>query len=150
MAIVYDFGNSASWSFLWSGSETAEPIPHPVFEKYYTIPDVVVPIQLSSPICAVYAESNTDPGTWRFGGTAFYKIGTGITTGGVPDSFVASRKFYLKQINIIRFQRLATSWTLVLRIPYWIRHIDLSVWEYTGLIEDTIETSLEEIKTLLS
>jgi hypothetical protein len=109
----------------------------------------VLSLKLGSPGTVRRSKITGKPYKPRTSATYTIPFGRGTSTESEfskQDSFAAARRFYLKQINILRFQRLATNWTLVLRVPYWFRHIDLTVWQYTGLIEDTTETQLDQIQ----
>lgn len=144
MAIIYDFSNQNNWSLTWSGVKIAPDAPNESLNKYFPIEDFAIPIQFSSPIISIYLISNTDPGRWIRGGWAKQKITTGITGGGSPDAYTQTIPLKLRQINICQFQKITTNFAVVISIPYWLRHIDITVWEYTGEITDTIEDKLIE------
>lgn len=149
MAIVYDLGNSANWQLTNSIERVAEPVITRVLERYYPIPDFEAPIQLSSPILAIYIESESDPGTWRRGGFVKQKIRTGIVGGGGNDAYLTVKPMYLRQINTYTFPLVSTAYSLEFSIPFWLRQISINVYEYTGLIADTTEQTIDEVKQLL-
>ena len=142
MATLYDFSNSDNWSLGWTGVKRAPDAPNDSLNRYYPISDFAIPVQFSSSVLAVFLESETDPGRWIRGGFAKQKIVTGITGGGTPDAFSEAKPLRLREINLIQFQQLSTDYAVVLSIPYWLRHIDVSVYEYTGTITDTLEQKL--------
>ena len=147
MSLIYDFGNSLSWELLYSNTYTAEPVPLRELREYFPIPDTILPIIVQSPIIAIYALSTSDPGTWRYGGRIRQRVNTGIAFGGVYDGIVSERRFNLRRVNVLQFDPLVNGYALELIIPYWLRDIGFSIWEYVGLIEDTTETQLDDIET---
>ena len=104
---------------------------------------------MESTIIAVYCESSSAEPSWKYGGRVFQKIFTGLTVGGSAESRVGTAKIWLNEIEVIFFQKVTSTYRLVFNIPYWIRNITVSVYEYTGPIQDTVDSDLQEIKTSL-
>lgn len=144
MAIIFDFANSQNWNLSWSGSRTAPPTPAPQLGRYFPIEDFTVPVQFQTPVLAIYLTSTTDPGRWIRGGFAKQKIRTGILGGGSPDTFSQALPLRLREINLLQFAQITTSYAVTLSIPYWLRQIDVTIYEYTGTITDTVEQKLIE------
>jgi hypothetical protein len=135
MSIIYDFGNNQSWVSIFNDTFTAAAVPTQELREYYPIPDIVIPIQISSPVIAIYCASSSDPGTWNYAGKVRQKINSGLLVGGVLDGLIATRRLKLREVNILRFDRVSSSYSIEISIPYWLRDIGLLVWEYIGLIE---------------
>lgn len=144
MSIVYDFSNSQNWQLGWSGEKIAPDVPNDSLNRYYPIEDFTVPVQFDTPVVAIYLESDTDPGRWIRGGFAKQKISTGITGGGGLDAFSQAVPLRLREINLVQFPQITTSYGITLSIPYWLRHIEVTVYQYVGTIVDTIEDKLIE------
>lgn len=144
MALIYDFSNSENWELSWSGVKVAPDAPNESLNRYFPIEDFAIPVQFESPVLAIYMTSNTDPGRWVKGGYAKQKIQTGITGGGSPDAFSEAKFLRLREINRVVFEQITTSYAVVLSIPFWLRHIDVTIYEYTGQIIDTVEEKLIE------
>jgi hypothetical protein len=148
--ITYQFSSSANWSEVWQGTLNAAPDTIKPAYRFFPIPDYEVPILIDNPIIAISASVPDAPETWKYAGTAFQKIRTGLLPTIAPNSFTASRPFYREQISILRFDRVAPTYSIVLRIPYWIRSISLGIWEYTGPILDSTDEKLNQILTTLN
>ena len=115
--------------------------------KSLPIPEIVTDIQPISNIVAVRASSTSNPGYWKFGGYASQKIVPGIAEGGAsPLATTSSQKIWLDRLSILFFPDLTDSYYLTFNIPYWLRQIDLSVWQYLGVIEDSTEQKLDYIQ----
>jgi hypothetical protein len=78
------------------------------------------------------------------------KILTGLLVGGSPETVIGSKRIWLKQISLLIFPQLASTYTLGFHIPYWLRDISLIVWEYTGPINDSTDQKLTAIQSDLA
>lgn len=146
--ISYNAGNSNNWQSVWSQSFTAEPAPgnKPELERYFPLPDISVPIQLSAGLLAFYATSQDADPKWKFAANVKRKYVTGLTVGGNPDAVVDSKRIFLNQFSLLRYPvSFGSSYSLLISVPYWHRQITLSLWEYTGPVIDTADQKLEQI-----
>lgn len=146
--ISYNAGNSSNWQSVWSQSFTAEPAPgnKPELERYFPLPDISVPIQLSAGLLAFYATSQDADPKWKFAANVKRKYVTGLTVGGDPDAVVDSKRIFLNQFSLLRYPvSFGSSYSLLISVPYWHRQITLSLWEYTGPVIDTADQKLEQI-----
>lgn len=146
--ISYNAGNSSNWQSVWSQSFTAEPAPgnKPELERYFPLPDISVPIQLSAGLLAFYATSQDADPKWKFAANVKRKYVTGLTVGGNPDAVVDSKRIFLNQFSLLRYPvSFGSSYSLLISVPYWHRQITLYLWEYTGPIIDTKEIKLDLI-----
>jgi hypothetical protein len=146
--ISYNAGNSSNWQSVWSQSFTAEPAPgnRPELERYFPLPDISVPIQLSAGLLAFYATSQDADPKWKFAANVKRKYVTGLTVGGNPDAVVDSKRIFLNQFSLLRYPvSFGSSYSLLISVPYWHRQITLSLWEYTGPVIDTADQKLEQI-----
>jgi hypothetical protein len=119
--------------------------PYPQVEKYSPIPDWTTTTTLDSPIIAVNATSSTAEPHWKYAGMAIQEIRTGLSVGGQPDSTIAAKKFYLNQTTLLIFPDLGPDFNLLFRIPYWLREIDLTLWNYVGPITRDYDGILNQI-----
>lgn len=144
----YNASNSSNWQSVWSQSFTAEPAPgnKPELERYFPLPDISVPIQLSAGLLAFYATSQDADPKWKFAANVKRKYVTGLTVGGNPDAVVDSKRIFLNQFSLLRYPvSFGSSYSLLISVPYWHRQITLSLWEYTGPVIDTADQKLEQI-----
>jgi len=142
---TYQFSNTNNWQQIASANLVAEDVQPLAARRFFPIPDYIVPVQIESPVLAIYPFSAMAENNWKYAGTAYQRIFTGINVGGTADTWLNARKFYLDQVSILQFQKVSTTYELLLRIPYWIRQISLVVLEYTGPIIDTSEQKLDLI-----
>lgn len=149
MAVVFDLGNSAAWNLIYSENKVADTPPSASLNSHYPIPIFEVPIQFSSPIFAIFIDSESAEERWKTAGWIRQKVRTGILGGGQNDAFLSRKKVYLREINIIEFERVSSAYSVEINIPYWIRDVNLSIYEYTGLIADTQDEDIDELKALL-
>lgn len=147
MTTTYQFGNIRNWQTFWSGELVARSdVERPAF-RFFPIPDFEIPILAESNILAIFANIPQSDNNWYYAGTAYQKVRTGIDAVLVPDSFIDSQRFYLRQTTILRFEPTIESFSIVLRIPYWIREISIQTFQYVGPRFDTVETKLDNLRT---
>jgi hypothetical protein len=145
--ISYNASNSNHWQSVWNQSFTAEPAPgdRPELERFFPLPEISVPIQLSSGLLAFCATSQGANPQWKLGANVKRKYVTGLTVGGNPDAVVDSKRIFLNQFSLLRYPvSFGSSYSLLISVPYWHRQISLYLWEYTGLIIDTSEQKLDK------
>ncbi|CCI02153.1 hypothetical protein [Microcystis aeruginosa] len=146
--VSYNAGNSSNWQSVWNQSFTAAPAPgnRPELERYFPLPDISVPVQLTAELLAFYATSQDANPKWKFAADVKRKYVTGLTVGGNPDAVVDSKRIFLNQFSLLRYPvSFGSSYSLLISVPYWLRQITLYLWEYTGLIIDTSEQKLDLI-----
>ncbi|MDY7049921.1 MAG: hypothetical protein RPG89_15205 [Microcystis panniformis WG22] len=146
--ISYNAGNSNNWQSVWSQSFTAEPAPgnSPDLERYFPLPEILVPIQLEASLITFYATSQSADPRWKFAASVRRKYVTGLTVGGNPNAVVDSKRIFLNQFSLLRYPvNFGSSYSLLISVPYWHRQITLYLWEYTGPIIDTYEQKLDLI-----
>ncbi len=127
-----EFGNSSNWNLIYSASKVAEDTSTTIQQRFRAIDPFSVPFLLDTPIVAVFASSETNPGYWRFAGNIFQKVQTGITVGGTPDSYLKQERIWLDEITIRSFATQPQTYELEFRVPYWLREITVQVFAYTG------------------
>lgn len=142
---TYQFSNTNNWQQVATANLVAQDVGPFAARRFFPIPDYVVPVQVESPILAIYPFSAMAENNWRYAGTAYQRIFTGIRAGGTAASWLNARKFYLDQVSILQFQQVSSTYEVVLRIPYWIRQISFVLLEYTGPVTDSKEIKLDEI-----
>lgn len=134
-----------NWHLVAQENLIAVSVPSQV-ENYYPIPEWTAPVILENRILAISADSDTAQQNWKYAGQAMQVITTGLTVGGQADTVNSVKKFYLRQISLLQFPDTSFEYTLKIKIPFWIRDIQLLIWEYTGPITNTYDQILTEIK----
>jgi hypothetical protein len=122
---------STNWVFRWNTNIPKTPGRFP--NSHIPIDDQTVPIQFESTLIAVKATSSTALAHWRYAATAIQKVSTGIGSLSVPDAEANyTKKVYLDRLQLLFFPKLATTYSLTFKIPYWLSAINIDVWEYVG------------------
>jgi hypothetical protein len=144
----YNASNFNNWQPVWNQSFTAEPAPgnRPELERFFPLPEISVPIQLSSGLLAFYATSQGANPKWKLAANVKRKYITGLTVGGNADAVVDSKRIFLNQFSMLRYPvSFGSSYSLLISVPYWHRQISLYLWEYTGPIIDSVDQKLDLI-----
>jgi hypothetical protein len=142
---ILQLENGANWQSIWSTSVASVKLPD---GSSQFIPPILCPVLLETNIIAIYAASESAKPSWVIAGNVGKKIATGITLpGGSPDVTVSDvRLLRLNQLNLFRFQRLTSTYALVITPKWWIEDIDLNVFIYTGIDTDTTSEQLNRIE----
>jgi hypothetical protein len=136
----------SNWVLVYTYQKQAGTVPpYPQIERYSPIPDWTTATTLDSPIIAINATSDTAPDNWRYAGTALQEIRSGLSVGGQPDTTVAAKRFWLNQLTLLWFPDLGPDYNILFRIPYWIRSIDLTVFNYIGPVTKAYDPILDQI-----
>jgi hypothetical protein len=149
MDLVLDLNTSTNWVQIWE-AQLSIINSTPELNKLNPFPKIKVPFLASSPILAIYSNHPTLKPSWNFGGYAVQSIQTGITVGGTPDSAAVRKKFFLREITLIFFERISTTYAIELLIPWWIRDLNVTIWGYNGIISSNTEIRLIEIQAALA
>lgn len=134
---ILQLGNPDNWQQVYEASFNAAPAPN---GRYYPINPVVMPVLLSSPIVALAAFSLDAAPRWRLG----YWARQYIVTNGFGAIEGATQKAFLNRFMIARYRMLAPQYQLRLEIPYWLRSIDITIWEYSSTVGDSTEALITE------
>jgi hypothetical protein len=133
---VVELNNSNNWQSIYTTHVIAVQIPMQN-GKYLInpIPEIVVPFVLDKFILAVRVQTDVPADSiWRFAGYINQKISTGLVVGGSLDATtVKGRPLFLDQINLILFEKISTSYAVVVKVPRWFPRASVTVWEYTGV-----------------
>lgn len=116
--------------------------------RYFQIPEFTVPVLFESPVLA-FGASTTDLQTPR---KLAYWARQLIASQGAVSGLIqfSSKRIYLEQIQMFRFELFANSYQIRIVIPWWIRSVDISIWEYIGAIDeeyDLIQQQLARIES---
>jgi hypothetical protein len=79
-----------------------------------------------------------------------WECGTGIAFTGIPDTAIYdSRLLRLDQPNLIRFEPLTSTYTLIIYPKFWFKDLTVGVFAYTGIDSDTVTEQLNRIELSL-
>jgi hypothetical protein len=134
------------------GQWNAVAQPGPDSFHHIPIQEISIPLIFNRHIIAIYAESATALGSWYTAGLLKQYVRSGLTVGGVTDSINHTQRIFLKQIQIIYFRKIINldthneiDFTLGFVVPRWLKDISISIWQYTGLEQDTTENAIAEV-----
>jgi hypothetical protein len=123
---------------VWSGSYEQQPVPGEL-TRFYPIATINVPILLTSPVILVNCTSVNAPLNWKFAGYLRQVIPSPLLIGAATTANTRQERIYLNRLSLIQFERLVSTYQLLIDIPYWIIDVQLSIFEYVGIVADTIQ-----------
>lgn len=137
--------NKNNWQLVYQ--EYKQAVQLTPLGGYCPLSAFEVPIRLSSKILIVKTVSNIPKGKrWRWAGRlrAFQSFPTGINS---QKSEVASHSLYLNKSKLLIYPELTSNFELVLSDAFWLRDLQLTIFEFTGETTTSVVKSLEEIKS---
>jgi len=144
--LVLQLSNSENWESIYNESHVAQRVATAP-ERYYPIPEVVLPFLLERHILAVSVFSNNAKPYWHYAGTMSQRISLGLVVGGGPDAdSVSKRKIWLNQTQLIIFPKLTSTYSVAFKAPYWFEDFTLTVWQYIGPESDSTESLIRDLE----
>jgi hypothetical protein len=137
--------NKNNWQLVYQ--EYKQAVQVTPLGGYSPLPAFEVPVRLSSRILIVKTVSNIPKGKrWKWAGRlrAFQSFPTGINS---QKSEVASHSLYLNRSKLLTYPELTSNFELVLSDAFWLRDLQLTIFEFTGEATTSAIDSLEEIKS---
>lgn len=145
---IYDFENANNWREVFDRTMQATLNTDP-YNRYDPIQGF--PLTKATPydkhILAVLVTSQGAPSSWKFGGVLSYQFRTGVIGGDNYDSEYFSRKGIKLGIpTIVIFHKISNTFMLKYEPPKWFQNCRITVWEYFGVVSDTVSDMLETQK----
>ena len=109
------------------------------------IPAFEIGFLFEAHILAARSSSTTAKAHWRFAGllNQRFQIGTGGAASPLPVVTAKSHALKLNRSALVQFERLTSNYELLFEPAYWLRDLQLTIWEYRGLVSDTTEEKIE-------
>lgn len=144
-----DFYNAANWQLAYQEYKEATQVTP--LGGYLPLPAFEIPITFDSRVLIVKTVSNIPAGKrWKWAGnlTAFQSF----PNGGVNSqkSEVANHSLYLNRSKRIIYPNSISNFELVLSGAYWLRDLQLTIYEFIGEFKTYTESSLDNVKVDLS
>jgi hypothetical protein len=146
--LILELGNTNNWQEIYTRSVSANFITE---TTYHPIEEFNIPFLITARFMAFRVTSNTSKPYYRYGGLIKQKFRAGMIEGGVADiTFNNSKRLYLNQITLLELKQFGAETALSFTPPYYFEQINLTAWEYTGPVTDTIDNSLSAIQSDVS
>lgn len=140
-----ELNNSQNWSLAYQ--EYKQAVQATPNGGYYPLPAFEVPITFSSKILIAKTISNIPVGKrWKWAGNlrAFQAFpNAGINS---QKSEIASYSLFLNRSKLLRLPELASNFELVLSDAFWLRDLQLTIYEFTGLLTGDVTELVQDIK----
>lgn len=129
--MTHDLNNAQSWALIYQEYRQAQQVTPQ--GGYIPIPAFEVPTLLSSRILIAKTVSNIPAGKrWRWAGNL--RINQAFPNSGVnsqPTEIIAY-PLYLNRSKLLVLPETATNYNLILSDAFWLRDLQLSIYEFTG------------------
>ena len=145
MPIEVDFGNPDNWELKLTRRFAPFPLPDDDFRAPNRFAPFTPPVILNSPILNIRTDSITAKRTWHFAGRVRRVLHTAFSPTPQLDDLEDRRELVLFRRNLLKWTDYQQDYALQFEIPFYIEDIEISVWEYTGLIRSREERLLEDL-----
>ncbi|NJN13891.1 MAG: hypothetical protein HC836_34535 [Richelia sp. RM2_1_2] len=129
--------NAQNWRLAYQDyKESVQATPE---GGYYPLPAFEVPILFSSKILVAKTVSNIPPRKrWRWAGSlsALQNLPVGLNT---QKSEIISHSLYLNKSKLLIYPDLTSNFELILSGAFWLRDLQLTIYEFTGVIQSTTD-----------
>lgn len=150
MPITYELSNGSYWQQAWSTTLVAQGVPNHA-DRFYPLPPQSVPVILNAPIIAIYTHSLDDLNERRYWARVSFRVATGILLGGVGESMPGDyHRAWIGGLTVIEVPPYLSSYSLVIHPPHWYRNFQISVYYYTGPINDSILAAIASVQADLT
>jgi hypothetical protein len=139
---VFSIRNANNWQSFYSDTFLAQQ----GLQGYVPIPPVIIPLQASSPLLHVTVNVDQPGRNWHSGGYLSPLFDN-------PLALARSTSFWLP-INDSKLILLTTEYSSTYQLKYspprWFQRCTLTIFEYTGAINDTLTEQLNGIQNQLT
>lgn len=141
--LIADLKNDNNWRQAYQDERSV------VFDDaggYTPLPAFEVPITFDTQLLAVRTLSNNAKFTWRFSGVLSHLFELGDVISPLPTASHSYHRLRINRSNLIYFPNFGTDYQLIFEPYWWIKHINLTIWEYTGEITSAAEKLVAEVR----
>lgn len=132
-----ELNNAANWQLAYQEYKEAEQATPQ--GGYYPLPSFEIPITFSNRILIARTVSTIPAGKrWKWAGRlrAFQTYpNNGVNS---QKSEVADYSLYLNRSKLLIFPEIANNYELVLSDAFWLRNLQLTIYEFTGEATDNL------------
>ena len=142
MTRILDISNSSNWEEIYQQSFSAVIVTPRLHEP---IPEINIPLLIDTAILGVRVTTDIPEGSeWDSAGYIRQNYQLGLIVGGQPDAgSISSRHLALGFPNLIVFQRLATTYSISIKLPAWFKNAQVTIWKYSGIDSDSVEQKVD-------
>lgn len=141
-----ELNNALNWSLAYQ--EYKEAVQVTPQGGYTPLPAFEVPITFTTKILIAKTVSNIPTGKrWKWAGNlrAFQMFpNAGINS---QKSEIANFSLNLNRSKLLVLPDLASGYELVLSDAFWLRDLQLTIYEFTGILSDSLYAMVGDIKT---
>lgn len=141
-----ELNNAQNWALAYQ--EYKEAVQATPQGGYYPLPAFEIPLLFNSKILIARTVSNIPTGKrWKWGGNlrayqTFPNAGINSQT-----SEIATYSLYLNRSKLLLLPEIASGYQLILADAFWLRDMQLTIYEFTGTVSDNLTTLVQTINT---
>ena len=142
--IVAAINSPLAWEQVYSESREGYPLSE---NSYYPIPSYNVPIIFDSFLLMVGTSSQYARAHWKLGCWLTQVIDVPLA----DFDEIKLRKYFVpvNDATLIRFASIAPQYRLRVDVPWWMRELRLTIYEYQGTLDDSTEALIRSDSELI-
>jgi len=142
---IVQFGSQSNWSQVYAESREVEYIAP---GKFLPLPRFELGTLFDSKYLAISAYSSKAKATWRYAGyvAQVCRIGSGGVASPFPAIDTLVEKVYLGRARLLSYPGFTSNYALVFVPPYWLEDLTIRVYEYSGIVSDSITEKLSSLE----
>ena len=140
-----DLKNDNNWQQVYRDSKS---VTYDAAGGYTALPAFEIPITFDKALIAVRTNSQGAKFTWRFSGVLSQRMQLGGGATPLPVASLSYNRLRINRSTLLHFPTYDTDYELLFEPYYWIKHIDLTIWEYTGVYTEFTNNLIQEIQTI--
>lgn len=143
MNLAADLQNDSNWQQVYT--EEREVV-YDAAGGYTALPAFEIPFTFEGQIIAIRALSKNAKFTWNFAGKISQRIQLGGGATPLPVATQFEQNLRINRSTLLVLSKLTTEYELLFEPFYWIKHINLTIWEYIGTAEEVTNEALVRIE----
>lgn len=144
--MTHNLNNSQDWSLVYQDYKQAQQVTSE--GGYLPIPAFELPVLLHSRILVAKTVSNIPAGKrWKWAGNL--RANQQFPNAGVNSqpSEIAIFSLFLNRSKLLILPEVANNYQLILSDAFWLRDLQLTIYEFTGEASNEIQELIETVKT---
>lgn len=138
-----DIKNSFNWNLVY---QEEREVLYDSAGGYTAIPAFEIPITFDKSLLCVRTSSKNAKFTWRFSGVLTQRMELGTNNDSLPVASLDYTRLRINRSTLIHYPLYTTDYQLLFESYYWIKHIDLTIWEYVGRLANETDDLINEIR----
>lgn len=145
MVASYEINQAEEWEEIFSNTFKATFIQGKATKVYHPIPPTELPVNIDTPLIAVYCTSPQYPNSHPYLGSIAQYVNL---PGSLPTTAAISKSkgIYCNRTTLIDFTQFSGSYNLLLSPKYYVEEFTVTVYKFVGAANSALNNQLNSIE----